>query len=127
MRKKGKKYNEKMRIKTELKIHVMYEGWKKDSSRHELVNKQYMSGIMEAKESLKLQKALNIEIWENKKVRFCSGRKSFSLHSANALAKVCVQAKEKAFKIADLEKVIPLDTSVTDWINEIENNIMKKV
>ena len=253
--KKGKKYNEKMRIKTELKMHVMYEGWKKDSSRHELVNKQYMAGIMKPKEIKKLRDARvyqkydeekiklrvvngdgarwtkgitskrgiyqkdyfhirqeivrdvpkeyrNIieELVEKKeyfkipeaieklkyevggeektvkkletlksylstgmeryqdilkkqgkgvpkapegieyrnmgtqesqifsllKVRFCSGRKSFSLHGANALAKVCVLAKEKAFKIIDLEKVIPLDTSVTGWINEIESNIMKK-
>ena len=29
-----------MKIKTELKLHVMYEGWKKDDDRHSLVNKQ---------------------------------------------------------------------------------------
>ena len=36
----NKEFNLKMKIKTELKLHVMYEGWKKEDSRHSLVNKQ---------------------------------------------------------------------------------------
>ena len=39
---KNKEFNIKMKIKTELKLHVMYEGWKKDDPRHKLVNKQYI-------------------------------------------------------------------------------------
>lgn len=42
----NKEFNPKMKIKTELKLHVMYEGWKKEDSRHSLVNKQYIAGIM---------------------------------------------------------------------------------
>ena len=43
---KNKAFNPKMKVKTELKLHVMYEGWKKDDIRHSLVNKQYIAGIM---------------------------------------------------------------------------------
>ena len=43
--------------KTELKLHVMYEGWKKDDPRHALVNKQYIAGIMKPKEIAKLRNA----------------------------------------------------------------------
>lgn len=32
--KENKEFNTKMKIKTELKLHVMYEGWKKDDPRH---------------------------------------------------------------------------------------------
>ena len=32
--KKNKEFNLKQKIKTELKLHVMYEGWKKDDPRH---------------------------------------------------------------------------------------------
>ena len=39
----NKEFNPKMKIKTELKLHVMYEGWKKDDPRHSLVNKQYIA------------------------------------------------------------------------------------
>ena len=40
--KENKEFNPKMKIKTELKLHVMYEGWKKEDPRHSLVNKQYI-------------------------------------------------------------------------------------
>ena len=46
----NKEFNQKMKIKTELKLHVMYEGWKKDDPRHSLVNKQYIAGIMKPME-----------------------------------------------------------------------------
>ena len=46
-----------MKIKTELKLHVMYEVWKKDDKRHVLVNKEYIAGIMKPKEMAKLRDA----------------------------------------------------------------------
>ena len=55
--KENKEFNTKMKIKTELKLHVMYEGWKKDDPRHGLVNKQYIAGIMKPKEIAKLRDA----------------------------------------------------------------------
>ena len=253
--KEGKEFNPKAKVKTELKLHVMYEGWKKDDKRHSLVNKTYIAGLMKPKEIRDLRDARiyqkydeekiklrvvngdgakwtkgitpkggiyqkdyfhiqqeivrdvpkeyrNIieELLENKeyskipvaieklkyevggeekavkkleklesylssglerykdilakqdkelpeapegieyrnmgtqesqifsilKVRFCSGRKAFSEHGSNALAKVCVAVKENEFKFEDLEAEIPIDTSVEDWIKEIESNIIKK-
>ena len=236
-----------MKIKTELKLHVMYEGWKKDDPRHGLVNKQYIAGIMKPKEMAKLRdarvfsqydesktklrvvngdgakwtkgitskdgiyqkdqfhimqeivrdvpkeyrniiselvktkqfdriptainelkyelggeydavKKLNrlqsylsndlaryqdlvevpeapkgieyrnmgtqeSQIFSKLKKRFCSGRKAFSIHGANALSKICVLSEK--FKIDDIEKEIPIDTSVVDWINLIEKEIKK--
>lgn len=247
MQKKGKVIYPKTKIKTELKLHVMYEGWKKDDARHTLVNKKAIAGIMKPKEIKELREAkiyqeydvekiklrvvngdgakwtkgitpeggiyqkdafhiqqeivrdvpkeyreeinklirnkeyrkipaviekmkyelggeenavkkleklksyLNSgleryqdivempvapkgieyrnmgtqesQIFTFLKVRFCSGRKSFSIKGANALAKVCVAMKDKEFKLEDLEKEIPLDTSVDDYIKEIENKV----
>lgn len=243
--KENKEFNSKMKIKTELKLHVMYEGWKKDDPRHSLVNKQYIAGIMKPKEIAKLRdarafgqydeskiklrvtngdgakwtkgttakggfyqkdqfhimqeitrdvpkeyrnvivelinqeeyskikgainklkyelggeyqavKKLNklesylgndlakyqdvievpeapegieyrnmgtqeSQIFSKLKKRFCSGRKAFSIHGANALSKVCVLSEK--FKIDDLEDPIPIDTSVEDWVNEIESKV----
>ena len=207
--KENKEFNPKMKIKTELKLHVMYEGWKKDDPRHSLVNKQYIAGIMKPKEIAKLRDArvfsqydvskiklrvtngdgakwtkgttakggfyqkdefhimqeitrdvqkLNklesylrndlaryqdvlevpkapegieyrnmgtqeSQIFSKLKKRFCSGRKAFGKHGANALAKICVISEK--FKIEDLEEPIPIDTSVEDWIKEIEKNVKK--
>ena len=243
--KENKKFNPKMKIKTELKLHVMYEGWKKDDVRHSLVNKQYIAGIMKPKEIAKLRdarvfaqydeskiklrvingdgakwtkgitvkggiyqkdqfhimqeivrdvpkeyrniftelinkkqfdkiqpaidglkyelggeykviKKLNklqsylsgdleryqdlvevpespegieyrnmgtqeSQIFSKLKKRFCSGRKAFSVYGANALSKVCILSEK--FKIDEIEEPIPIDTSVEDWIKEIENNV----
>ena len=55
--KENKEINPKMKVKTELKLHVMYEGWKKDDPRHSLVNKQYIAGIMNPKEMRELRDA----------------------------------------------------------------------
>ena len=243
--KENREFNPKMKVKTELKLHVMYEGWKKDDPRHALVNKQYMAGIMKPKEIKKLRdarvyqqykeenikmrvtngdgakwtkgitvaggfyqkdqfhimqeivrdvpkeyrnkikelvntkqydkieaaieglkyeiggeykavKKLNklqsylsngleryqdvvevpeapegieyrnmgtqeSQIFSKLEKRFCSGRKAFSEHGANALAKVCVLSEK--FSIEEIETPIPIDTRVEDWIKEIEENV----
>lgn len=61
------------------------------------------------------------QIFSKLKKRFCSGRKAFSIYGANALSKVCVLSEK--FKIDELETPIPIDTSVEDWIKEIENEV----
>ena len=252
--KKGKTFNSKAKTKTELKLHVMYEGWKKDDSRYETVNKKAMAGIMkpktirelrdarvyqkynvdkielrvtngdgaawtkgttakggiyqkdkfhiyqeitrnvpkeyrniieelfvkkeyekigEAIEKIKYEvggeekavKKLNglktylskdleryqdvllkqgkklpkapegieyrdmgtqeSQIFSFLKVKFCSGRKSFCVYGANALAKVCVSVKEKEEIFENLERPIPIDRSVEEWIEDIESKIVK--
>lgn len=243
----NKEFNPRQKVKTELKLHVMYEGWKKDDKRHRLVNKQCIAGIIKPKEikelrdarvftqydekNIKLRvtngdgakwtkgitakggiyqkdqfhimqeivrdvpkeyqniikelvntkryeeiqsaieglkyelggeyegiKKLNklqsylssgleryqdlvevpeapegieyrnmgtqeSQIFSKLKKRFCSGRKAFSEHGANALAKVCVLSEK--FNLEDIETPIPIDTSVEDWIKEIEENVRK--
>ena len=245
--KENKEFNPKMKIKTELKLHVMYEGWKKDDPRHSLVNKQYIAGIMKPKEIAKLRdarvysqydvskiklrvtngdgakwtkgttakggfyqkdefhimqeitrdvpkeyrnlitelinkkeyekikplinslryelggeykamKKLNklesylsndlaryqdvlevpkapkgieyrnmgtqeSQIFSKLKKRFCSGRKAFGIRGANALSKICVLSEK--FKINELDEPIPIDTSIEEWIKEIEENVIK--
>ena len=245
--KENKEFNSKMKIKTELKLHVMYEGWKKDDPRHSLVNKQYIAGIMKPKEIAKLrdarvysqydvsriklrvtngdgaqwtkgttakggfyqkdqfhimqeitrkvpkeyrniiielvnkkeypkiakaiellkyevggeykavkklkelqsylsrdleryQDALEVpeapegieyrtmgtqesQIFSKLKKRFCSGRKAFGIRGANALSKICVLSEK--FKLDELEEPIPIDTSVEEWINEIEETVKR--
>jgi len=48
--KQGKEYKESNYVKSELKLHISYEGWKKDDPRHSLVEKMYIVGFMSAKE-----------------------------------------------------------------------------
>ena len=63
------------------------------------------------------------QIFSKLKKRFCSGRKAFSEHGANALSKVCVLSEK--FSLEDIETPIPIDTSVEDWIKEIEEIVKK--
>ena len=67
--KENKEFNPKMKIKTELKLHVMYEGWKKDDPRHSLVNKQYIAGIMKPKEIRKLRDARVYQQYNESKIK----------------------------------------------------------
>lgn len=55
--KKNKEFDPYHKHKTELKLHVMYEGWKKDDKRHPLVNKSYIAGIMSVDKLKKLRNA----------------------------------------------------------------------
>jgi len=248
-KKENKEINPRQKVKTELKLHVMYEGCKKDDKRHSLVNKQCIAGIMKPKEIKelrdarvfeqydvdsirlrvtngdgarwtkgitakggiyqkdqfhimqeivrdvpkeyqniikelvntkqyeKIQRAIDglkyelggeygaikklnklqsylssgleryqdlveipeapegieyrnmgtqeSQIFSKLKKRFCSGRKAFGEHGANALAKVCVLSEE--FRLEDIETPIPIDTSVEDWIKEIEENVKRNI
>ena len=67
--KKGKEFNPKMKVKTELKLHVMYEGWKKGDPRHTLVNKEYIAGIMKPKEIKKLRDARVYQKYNEEKIK----------------------------------------------------------
>ena len=59
--KKGKEFKKPKSVKTELKLHVTYEGWKKDDERHTLVNKSYIAGMMSSK---KLEKIRNARLYQ---------------------------------------------------------------
>ena len=55
--KKNQEFNPYHKHKTELKLLVMYEGWKKDDKRHPLVNKSYIAGMMTVDKLKKLRNA----------------------------------------------------------------------
>lgn len=55
--KKNKEFNPKHKHKTELKLHVMYEGWYKNNNKYSLVNKSYIAGMMTPKTLEKLRDA----------------------------------------------------------------------
>ena len=64
--KEGKEYKELKSVKSELKLYVSYEGWKKGDDRHSLVNKQYITGFID---SSKLKKLKDAKIYMNYDVK----------------------------------------------------------
>lgn len=48
-------------VKSELKLHIMHEGWEKDNKRHDLVNKEYIAGFMTPQT---LEKIRNAKIYQ---------------------------------------------------------------
>lgn len=66
--KKGKENKKPVRVKTELKLHVTYEGWKKGDERHPLVNKTYIAGMMSSKKLEKLRNARVYQKYDEEKI-----------------------------------------------------------
>lgn len=67
--KKNIKYNPKHKHKTELKLHITYEGWKKDSKRHELVNKYIIASMMTPQRLKKLRNARVYQMYDEKSIQ----------------------------------------------------------
>lgn len=67
--KQNKEYKELNSVKTELKLHVVYEGWLKNSNRHELINKSYITGMMSSKTLEKLRNARIYQKYDEEKIK----------------------------------------------------------
>ena len=67
--KQGKKYEKPYSVKTELKLHVSYEGWKKDDKRHTLVNKSYIAGMISSKKLKKIRDARIYQKYNEEKIK----------------------------------------------------------
>lgn len=67
--KENKEYREPTSVKSELKLHVSYEGWKKDDERHSLVNKMYIVGFMSSKEMRKRRDAKIFQTYDVSKIK----------------------------------------------------------
>jgi len=68
-KKENKEYKEPTSVKSELKLHVSYEGWKKDDERHSLVNKMYIVGFMSSKEMRKRRDAKIFQTYDVSKIK----------------------------------------------------------
>lgn len=55
--KKNIEFDANHKHKTELKLHITYEGWKKASNRHELVNKTIIAGMLPVNDLKRLRDA----------------------------------------------------------------------
>lgn len=67
--KEGKEYKELTSVKSELKLHVSYEGWKKDDKRHTLVDKMYIVGFMSSEELKKRRDAQIYQKYDVSKIK----------------------------------------------------------
>lgn len=68
--KTGKEYVPPKRIKSELKLHESYEGWKKDSNRHEVVNKMYIAGFLSTTEIRNIRSAKIYSNYNEDKIKY---------------------------------------------------------
>ena len=93
--------------------------------RKDLARYQDVMEVPEAPEGIEYRTmgTQESQIFSKLKKRFCSGRKAFGEHGANALAKVCVLGEK--CRLEELEEPIPIDTRVEEWIQEIEETVKK--
>lgn len=73
--KENKKYEPLRSVKSELKLHIMHEGWEKENKRHDLINKEYIAGFMTPKTLEKIRDAKVYQKYnvENIKLRVLNG------------------------------------------------------
>lgn len=66
--KKNKEFNPNHKHKTELKLHITYEGWAKNNKRYSLVNKSYIAGMMTPDRLKKLRNARIYQKYDEKNI-----------------------------------------------------------
>lgn len=66
----GKKYVAPRRVKCEMKLHETYEGWKKGSKRHEIINKTYIAGFMSSREIREIREAKIYNKYNEEKIQY---------------------------------------------------------
>mgnify|MGYP000456344214 CR=1 FL=1 len=125
--KKGKEYVIPKRVKAELKLHESYEGWKKDSSRHEIVNKTYIAGFMSTKEIREVREA---KIYSNYKEEAIKYRvvNGDGAQWINKLAdKNMIRQKDKFHIYQEIVKSIEGEKNRNEIIRMFENKEYKKI
>lgn len=66
--KNNKEYKENQRFRTELKLHVTYEGFSVEK-RHKLINKKYIAGVMTPERLKKLRNAYILQEYDEKSIQ----------------------------------------------------------
>lgn len=127
--KENKEFNPKMKIKTELKLHVMYEGWKKDDPRHSLVNKQYIAGIMKPKEIAKLRDARVYSQYDISKIKMRVTNGDGAKWTKGTTAKGGFYQKDEFHIMQEITRDVPKEYRylITELINKKEYEKIKPV
>lgn len=127
--KENKEFNPKMKIKTELKLHVMYEGWKKEDPRHSLVNKQYIAGIMKPKEIAKLRDARVFRQYDVSKIKLRVTNGDGAKWTKGTTAKGGFYQKDEFHIMQEITRDVPekYRNLVTELINKKEYEKIKTV
>ena len=119
--KENKEINPKMKIKTELKLHVMYEGWKKDDKRHSLVNKQYIAGIMKPKEIKELRDARVYQQYDEEKIKLRATNGDGAPWTRGTTVKGGIYQKDQFHIMQEIVRDVP-----KEYREEIKELIIKK-
>ena len=98
-----------MKIKTELKLHVMYEGWKKEDSRHGLVNKQYIAGIMKPKEIARLRDARVFSQYDESKIKLRVTNGDGAKWTKGITAKGGIYQKDQFHIMQEIVRDVPIE------------------
>lgn len=127
--KENKEFNPKMKIKTELKLHVMYEGWKKEDPRHSLVNKQYIAEIMKPKEIAKLRDVRVFRQYDVSKIKIRVTNGDGAKWTKGTTAKEGFYQKDEFHIMQEITRDVPekYRNLVTELINKKEYEKIKTV
>lgn len=115
--------------KTIKKLKTLQSYLKNGLPRYQDILKEQGRELPQAPENIEYRNmgTMESQIFSVLKVRLCSGRKAFAKNGASYLSKVCALYSENVgnIEIEKIESAVPIDNSVEEWINEIEENVKK--
>ena len=120
--KKNIEYNPKHKHKTELKLHITYEGWKKDSNRHELVNKKIIAGMMTPKKLKELRNARIYQAYDEKSIQVRANNGDGARWINNIATKDTICQKDSYH----IQQEITRDIKEEKYREELQNIIKEK-
>ncbi len=120
--KKNKEYDPNHKHKTELKLHVMYEGYKKDSPRHELINKKYIAGMMTAERLKKLRNARVYQEYKEEKIQL----RAMNGDGARWINKIATKYTIRQKDLFHIQQEIVRDVKSKEERKELETMVNEK-
>ena len=125
--KSGKEYIIPKRVKAELKLHESYEGWKKDSNRHEIVNKTYIAGFLSTKEIRDIRAAKIYSNYKEETIKYRVVNGDGAQWISKLADKKMIRQKDKFHIYQAITKSIEEEQYRTEIIRMFENKEYKQI
>lgn len=120
--KKNKEFNANHKHKTELKLHVTYEGWQKNGKRYALVNKKYIAGMMSSDRLKKLRNARVYQEYDEKSIQVRASNGDGARWINNIATKDTIRQKD----LFHIQQEIIRDVKEKEYQEELQKMVLEK-
>ena len=125
--KKGKTFERNRKFNAEIKLHVLYEGCNKNSNRHELVNKRYITGMMTPKTLKNLRNARVYQLYDMDSIELRLGNGDGASWINSVMTKGTILQKDSFHIQQEIVRDIPIKQYREELIKIIEDKKYSEV